>query len=216
MAFHKPSIDFDKQCAAHCPAWYLTRYLQYQLSLQNIWYKLAGYWKDLSWLIKFLVEDQYSMTTKRQSKVFKSQFEQASGEEMDVKEEPKPDSLEDIIRKRVDGTIPKGIWRRFLQNLPNVDARSEAKLKFNNLMKSIHSERSQEAKNKKNAKKNNLAAKLSELTLQENFSSLYFAVVDSFVKALKRDAESLKKNQRLDSLALAGKWAPSIGIFFFF
>lgn len=109
----------------------------------------------------------------------------------------------------MEGTASKQDWKHYLRALPD-DARKQAKLHFQTSLKASYEELHQAAKASKRAKIDGFAADLEEMMQFEDFATLYNTVVKTFVTALRQDVESLEKDQRLPSFALAGKWAPSI------
>lgn len=144
------------------------------------------------------------MTKERQKSLRTSE---SSNEQESVKY-----SLEEIIRKRVDGLVKKAVWKRYLKQLPDAESRKNAQLKFKELLKAIHLERSREAKMKQKSLKNVSAVKLLNFKmLHQHFPAVYDKVVDLFASALKRDKEVLEKDKSLPKTALVGKWAPAIG-----
>jgi len=163
-----------------------------------------GYWKDLSWFIKFLLEEKVAMNKERQKRLRTSE---SSSEQVSIKY-----SLEEIIRKRIDGVVNKSVWKHYLKQLPDDGSRKNAQLKFKELSKAIHLERSREAKMKKKSMKAVSSVKLLNFkTLHRHFPAVYDKVVNLFASALKRDKEVLEKDKSLPKTALAGKWAPAIG-----
>ena len=160
-----------------------------------------GYWKDLSWFIKFLVEGEVSLSTERPCKQRNSEGDNAS----------RNYSLEEWIRKRVDGLVTKQAWQQYLRNLSNDQARNEARQKFQDMSRMIHIERSENAKRQKKLAKTEAAAKILNFkSLHPNFATVYDKVVSLFTTTLIRDKDALMKDKRLPTIALAGKWAPSI------
>ncbi|XP_046652378.1 uncharacterized protein LOC124343193 isoform X2 [Daphnia pulicaria] len=187
----------------HCLIWLFHNHPE--TLLYNLEYvPKHGYWKDLSWFVKFLLEDHVSMTKERQKCLRTSE---SSNEQASVKY-----SLEDIIKKRVDGMVKKAVWKRYLKQLPDDESRKNAQLKFKELSKAIHQERRREAKMKKKSLQDVSAVKfLNFKTLHQHFPAVYDKVVNLFSSALKRDKEVLEKEKSLPKTALAGKWAPAIG-----
>lgn len=162
-----------------------------------------GYWKDLSWLIKFLVEDNVSVSTQRQCCM------RNTGQ---VENSSRNDTLEDLIRKRVEGLVSKKVWIQHLNSLPDDKSRNEARKKFQDMSQEIHLAKSKEAKTKKKAAKSEAVIKMSNFKISHpHFTTLYDKTVSLFSSALKRDKDALVKEKRLTTTALAGKWAPSIG-----
>lgn len=160
-----------------------------------------GYWKDLSWIIKFLVEDTVSLSTERQKRSHDR-----------LESDMENNSLDEVIRKRVCGIIDKGVWKKYLQNLPNDESRKEAKERFPILSKAIHIEQSKEAKLKKSSAKAQAASKLTTFKANnKHFPELYEKIVSLFASALMCDKEALSKNKTLPTTSLSGKWAPAIG-----
>ncbi|EFX73537.1 hypothetical protein DAPPUDRAFT_325074 [Daphnia pulex] len=124
----------------HCLIWLFHNHPQTLLyNLEHI--PKHGYWKDLSWFMQFLLEGHTSMTKERQKPM--------STEETRIEQANVNYSLEEIIRKRVDGVVEKTTWTRYLKQLPDDESRKSAKLKFTELSKVIHLARSREAKMKK-------------------------------------------------------------------
>lgn len=161
---------------------------------------MHGYWKDLSWLIKFLLEDKVAVNTAKPTR--------ARTKECSEQDYP----LETLIRKRVNGEVDRQTWQRYLKGLPNNDARKEAKEKFQELAKEIHIERSQKAKEKKKKAKENASLRLAELSSgNSNFSCLYDKVVELFANALRNGKDNLNKEHTLKTEAIAAKWVPRIG-----
>ena len=187
----------------HCLIWLFHNHPK--TLLYNLEYVVKhSYWKDLSWFIKFLLEEHVSMTKERQNPLTTS--------EMRRELVSNNCSLEEIIRKRVNGVVRKSVWKRYLKQLPDDESRKNAQLKFKELSKALHLARSREAKLKKKSAKAVSAVKLSNFkTLNQHFSAVYDKVVNLFASALKRDKEALDKDKCLPMTALAGKWAPAIG-----
>ena len=187
----------------HCLIWLFHNHPQTLLhNLEHV--AKHGYWKDLSWLVKFLIEERVSKTAESR-KI-------ANPSRMRTEQAEVNYSLEEIIKKRVDGVVDKSVWKRYLTKLPDDEAKKNAKLKFQELSKAIHLARKREAKIKKKSAGAIAAVKLLNFkTIHQNFSAVYDKVVDLFVCALVRDKEALEKDKSLPSTALAGKWAPGIG-----
>lgn len=162
-----------------------------------------GYWKDLSWLVKFILDDDVSISTEGLEK--KRQCNQSTQTDDSL-------SLEDLIKKRVDGNVSKRVWKQYLNKLSDDKARKDARAKFQEISKEIHLTRSNEAKLKKKSSKAAAAQKLSQFKTSHNhFCVLYKKVIDLFTSALIHDKEILVKEKTLHATALAGKWAPAIG-----
>ncbi|KAI9555300.1 hypothetical protein GHT06_017815 [Daphnia sinensis] len=162
-----------------------------------------GYWKDLCWLIQFLLKDEVCMGTERQSRKKTSDATRQTNINY---------SLEELISRRVNGDVSKHVWKRYLSKLPDDDARRNALLKFKELSKVIHLTRSKEAKIKKKAAKSVAAVKLLNFKIaHHHFSALYDKVVSLFTSNLTRDKDMLDRNKCLPMTALVGKWAPTIG-----
>ncbi|XP_057368806.1 uncharacterized protein LOC130689883 [Daphnia carinata] len=162
-----------------------------------------GYWKDLCWLIKFLLKDDVCTRTECQPR--KRICETTRQTNINY-------SLEELISKRVNGDVSKHVWKRYLSKLPDDDAKRNALLKFKELSKAIHLTRSKEAKIRKKAAKSVAAVKLLNFKIvHQHFPALYDKVVSLFTSNLKRDKDMLDKNKCLPMTALVGKWAPTIG-----
>jgi hypothetical protein len=187
----------------HCLIWLFHNHPQTLLhNLEHI--PKHGYWKDLSWFMQFLLEGHTSMTKERQKPM--------STEETRIEQANVNYSLEEIIRKRVDGVVEKSTWKRYLKQLPDDESRKSAKLKFTELSKAIHLARSREAKMKKKSVKALSAVKLLNFkTIHQHFPAVYNKIVNLFASTLKHDKEALEKDKCLPKTALAGKWAPAIG-----
>ena len=120
-------------------------------------------------------------------------------------------SFEELVKKRVNGEVTKNVWKKYLLELPNDEARVEAKKNFQVLAKAVHLTRSQEAKiNQKAAKRLAKVNKSDFEASHPHFSTLYETVVKLFVAALKHDKETFIKDKKLPLTALASKWAPTI------
>lgn len=257
----------------HCLLWMFEHHPLTLIS--NLQYlPTHGYWRDLCWLIKFLVEGKVATTTeknkrikqrKRQIPSFRLHYDEMStdsgdedshSDEEEMMSESQPEeelpapveaeveaqpvevpagipqqapevvpsapavaanpalncSFESLLLKRVNGLISKKDWKGYLKGLPNNEARQEAKAKLQETSKKVHLARSLEAKARKKAAKLESSTRLSNFRLlHQHFPALYDEVVRLFCEALLRDRETLKRGQGLDSTALAGKWAPSIG-----
>jgi Domain of unknown function (DUF2828) len=107
----------------HCLLWL---YEHHPLTLiENVQYVAQhGYWKDLGWLIKFIMTGNVSMTTERLKRVG-HRFQpdrNATG------------NLEEVINQRLKGEISKKSWNRYLGGL-NSDAKVEARKRFQILCK---------------------------------------------------------------------------------
>ena len=205
LIFHLRSIRERKESFVefhHCLIWLFHNHPE--TFLHNLEYvPNYGYWKDLSCIVKFMLEERVSLTKERQKPSRPSN--------MRSEEEGVNYSLEEIIKKRVDGLIPRKMWETYLQKLPEHEERKNAKLKFQELSKAVHLERSRIAKLKKQSSKAASALKLLDFqTNLRNFSAVYEKVVHLFVSALKRDKESLDEKKSLPMNALAGKWSPTI------
>ena len=120
-------------------------------------------------------------------------------------------SFEELVKKRVNGEVTQNVWKKYLIELPNDEARVEAKKNYQVIAKAVHVTRSQEAKINQTAAKELAKVKKSDFEANHpHFSKLYDTVVKLFVAALKEDKETLTKDKKLLLTALAGKWAPTI------
>lgn len=162
-----------------------------------------GYWKDLSWLIKFLLNDEVCISTGPQE----SQRTGYNDYETEVTY-----LLDELIRKRVDGIVGKRVWKRYLDNLSSNEAKKHAQERFQELSKIIHLERRNEAKLKRNGAKTIAKEKMSNFQKNhKHFSALYEKVINLFVSSLIRDKNFLLNDKSLPKTSLVGKWAPTIG-----
>ena len=188
----------------HCLKWlFLYHPLTLNHNLKHISHH--GYWKDLSWFVKFLLENEASTSTQRQNRNrnFYINSEELTNENY---------SLDELIQKRVDGTVSKRVWTKYLNDLPDERSKSEARKRFQELAKTIHSARSKEAKLKRKAFKAEAKSKLSNFSsTHQHFSTVYETIVNLFATALQHDKKTFTEKKSLPTSALAAKWAPTIG-----
>lgn len=188
----------------HCLIWLFHKHPETLLSNLEFVAK-HGYWKDLCWLIKFLLDDQVCMTTEHQPRLRRPTYETTEQASSNY-------SLDELIRKRVNGVVNKHTWKRYLKKLPDDDARRNALQRFKELSKAIHLTRSKVAKIKKKEAKAIARVKLSEFkSVHQHFPAIYDKVVSLLTSNLKRDKDMLKNEKYLPMTALVGKWAPTIG-----
>ena len=182
-----------------------------------------GFRKDLSWLIKFLLDGK--VATKSRPKIAKTPMKAVKHRQFGravrgkaSQFSPNEDiivgtnlSFEELVKNRVNGKVPKTMWKKYLSNLSNDEVRKEAKKNFLTIAKAVQSAHGQEAKIKKKAAKDLAKVKLSSFGIvHKHFSTLYDTVVKLFVAALKQEKETLNKDKKLPLTALVGKWAPTI------
>ena len=157
----------------HCLSWLYKNHFQTLLkNLEHL--PLHGYWKDLLWLVHFTMTGQIVLVTKQQ----------VAPEKMET-EEPQIDyktaTLEEVIRKRVDGVISKVAWKAYLAQLPDKDAKMKAKEKLQEMTKEIHIQRHKEALARQSAKKHDVTSQIANLMEKdEKFHLMYKAVVRIF------------------------------------
>lgn len=202
LVFHLRDIRHGKGALIqfhHCLRWLYQHHPNTLLS--NLKFIAQhGYWKDLSWLIKFLLEKKIAMTSEKPSKTRKRA------------ERPEDASLEELIRKRVSGEVDRQAWKCYLKGLPNDDARKFAKEMFQKIAKEVHIEKSQQAKERKRKAKKDALARLEECCKgNQNFHLLYNKAVELFADALKMDKDTISSGRGLKTDALVAKWAPRIG-----
>ena len=202
LVFHLRDIRHGKAAFTEfhqCLLWLFDHHPQTLIyNLQFITEK--GYWKDLSYLIKFILTRHISKTTPRQTKTY------GSNVPINI-DEP----VEEIIRRRVSGEVSKESWVNYLGQLPSDDARKECKAKFQLLANQIHQEAKNNAKAESKLAKINAETRIANAKASlPNFVQVYNTIVDLFVSALKHDKELLLKEKHLPSTALVGKWSPTI------
>ena len=160
-----------------------------------------GYWKDLGWIIKFILTENVSMTTDRQKRVHPWNISALQTNDLD-----------EIINKRLKGQIPKTCWQEYLNGLPSDDVKLEARKRYLTLSKTFQLEQSRKAKEAKKASQAEAAAKVEALRKNDpKFAALYDKVVRVFADTLKEDKQTLTNTNRLPSTAFCGKWSPTIG-----
>lgn len=164
-----------------------------------------GYWKDLSLLVKFLLMDQVSLTTKKTPRTSRGLvFENSSAPAGD---------LDRLALERVQGKLSRKSWLRYLKNqFPSLESRQEARKRLSIIADSYHKEQSREAKKRRSRDSSSASNRVLQLLDQDsNFKLLYDAVVSLFCSALRQDSEVLRQGKELGKDRLAGKWAPTIG-----
>jgi len=160
-----------------------------------------GYWKDLSYLIKYILNRHIPKTTSTQ------QRHQAADTPIDTNE-----PAEEIIRRRVNGQISRKAWTTYIGQIPSDEARKEFKAKFQSLAKQIHQEAKNQAKSARKLAKVDAATRITNARANlPNFVEVYDTIVNLFISALKNDKELLSKEKCLPVSALVGKWSPTIG-----
>lgn len=183
----------------HCLLWLFDHHPQTLIfNLHSI--PQQGYWKDLSYLVKFILTRDISKTTKKQLK--------SSAQELPINQD---EPVEEIIRRRVSGQISNKAWNLYLTQLPSDQARKEFKLKFQSLANQIHKEMKSQAKVARKRAKAGAETRLEHaMSSLPNFAQLYNTVVNLFASALKSDKQFLLREGYLPASALAGKWSPTI------
>ncbi len=154
----------------HCLGWLLKNHPQ--TLIQNLEHlPLHGYWKDLLFLVQFSLNGNIELVTKKQVS------------------QPKRDhlldyanvTLEDVIRKRVDGEISKAAWKAYLARLSDEGVKKAAKELFQKLAKEIHAQHHLEAKVRRKAKKRDVSNRISNALKDDTFAQMYNAVGRIFV-----------------------------------
>ena len=157
----------------HCLGWLLKNHPQ--TLLQNLEHlPLHGYWKDLLFLVQFSVNGSIELVTKKQVKLRKK----------DHLLDYSKLSLEDVIRKRVDGEISKAAWKAYLSRLSDPNVKKAAKELFQKLAKEIHAQHHLEAKARRSAKKKQVSARINDCMQDDKFAQLYKAVERIFVNGI--------------------------------
>ena len=196
----------------HCLLWL---YERHPLTLiENVQYVAQhGYWKDLGWLIKFIMTGNVSMTTERTKRVGRrsqNRFQNRYANHYLPAVRPSG-NLEEVISQRLKGEISKKSWNIYLSGLNSEDAKAVARKRFLILSKEFALNTSRRAKEAKKAARLKVAEQLQELkTKQPKFAALYDKVVQTFANTLKEDKETLVSTNCLPTTALCGKWAPTL------
>jgi Domain of unknown function (DUF2828) len=192
----------------HCLLWL---YEHHPLTLiENAQYVAQhGYWKDLGWLIKFIMTGNVSMTTERAERVgHRSRNRFAS---LYLPAVTPSGNLEDVINQRLKGEITKKSWNSYLSGLNSEDAKLEARKRFLILSKEFALDNSRRAKEAKKAARVEVTEQLQELRTQKpKFAALYDKIVQIFANTLMEDKETLVSTNCLPTTALCGKWAPTL------
>lgn len=181
----------------HCIIWLFKHHPQtLTRNLEHV--PKHGYWKDLSLLVKFIMEDKVALTNPRQMSSNKNMYSDWDahlfGNDSDEESETSADdessgnqdlmnglTLDEAIRKRVNGEITKRQLHKYVCKLPNAEERKQAKSRFHTLMQEIHSEHHEKAVAKKKSLKKQVALKVSKsIAEKENYSVLYSTVVKIF------------------------------------
>ena len=157
----------------HCLSWLYKNHFQTLLkNLEHL--PLHGYWKDLLWLVHFTMTGQVVLMTKQQ----------VAPEKMETEEQQidyKTATLEEVIRKRVDGVISREAWVAYKAQLPDQEAKKKADEKIQEMTKEIHAQRHKETLARHSAQKRDVTNQIANLMEKdEKFHLVYKAVVRIF------------------------------------
>ena len=193
----------------HCLLWLYKRHpLTLIENVQHVAHH--GYWKDLGWLIKFIMTGNVSMTTQRTKRVGRLPRNRFARSRYLPVVRP-TGNLEEVINQRLRGEISKKSWKSYLSGLTSDAARAVARKRFLILSKEFALNSSRQSKEAKKAARLKVAEQLQELkTKQPKFAALYDKVVQTFANTLKEDKETLVSTNCLPTTALCGKWAPTL------
>jgi len=154
----------------HCLSWLYKNHFQTLLkNLEHL--PLHGYWKDLLWLVHFSLTGQIVLVTKQQLDAEKIETEEQQLDYETI-------TLEEVIRKRVDGVISREAWVAYQAQLPDQEAKKKADEKFQELAREIHAQRHKETLARHSAQKRDVTNQIANLMEKdEKFSLVYKAVV---------------------------------------
>ena len=157
----------------HCLSWLYKNHFQTLLkNLEHL--PLHGYWKDLLWLVHFTMTGQVVLMTKQQ----------VAPEKMETEEQQidyKTVTLEEVVRKRVDGVISREAWVAYKAQLPDQEAKKKADEKIQKLAKEIYAQRHKETLARHSAQNLDVTNQIADLMEKnEKFSLMYKAVVRIF------------------------------------
>jgi len=157
----------------HCLSWLYKNH--FQTLLKNlVCLSLDGYWKDLLWLVHFTMTGQVVLVTKQQ----------VAPEQMETEEQQldyKTATLEEVIRKRVDGVISREVWVAYRDQLLDEEAKKKADEKIQKLAKEIYAQRHKETLARHSAQNLDVTNQIADLMEKnEKFSLVYKAVVRIF------------------------------------